>query len=214
MAATVGALALVSAKSGLTVWVRWTKSATASYCESVTRSGKRLRLGSESGGMANTCSACTCSSTWLVTSSLRLRQAASSSASGTAASITCSQLSKNSSICLSLRAEVSSERGACPLRSLIESVRMMVGSTCSGSVTGANGTRTTPSANWSTSSAATCSPSRVLTRPTSARRSSPHTVATSRSRPMKGVGWIGKLCRWASRVRSWGKSAGRPAMTS
>ena len=48
MAATAGALVLVTAKSGLTACARAMKSATASYCESAARSGRRLVVGTES----------------------------------------------------------------------------------------------------------------------------------------------------------------------
>src|SRR5438105_12344916 len=75
-------------------------SATDSYWESVTRSGKLLGSGSESDGTKNRCSACTCNTTLLVTITLSCGQVVRSSATCTAALTTCSKLSRSSNICL------------------------------------------------------------------------------------------------------------------
>ena len=141
------------------------KRATASYWASVTRSGRCLGSGSESGGTANSRSAWRCSSTWLVTSKLSRGHAASRSLSGTAASLTCSKLSSSTSMCLSFKAALSRLRGACPLCSLMSKVCRMAGRTCSASLTGASATRNTPSAYCSVSSVATCKARRVLPMP-------------------------------------------------
>ena len=70
----------------------------------------------------------------------------------------------------------------------------------------------------SAASAATWSDSRVLPVPPGpgqrqqprAARAAPAASASSRSRPRKVVSWVGRLLGTASRVRSGGKSAGRP----
>ena len=85
ISAMAGALALVTWNSGLTAWARWMKSATASYCDSATRSGKCLGSGTARGGTANSCSPRTCSTARLVTITLSIGQAARSSATYTAA---------------------------------------------------------------------------------------------------------------------------------
>ena len=199
------------------------KSATASYCDNATRSGKRLGSGTARGGTLNSCSPRICNVIRLVTITLRRVQAARRSATCTAASITCSKLSSSSKSCLSCRDVFSRLSSGCSPVSLRSSVWAMVGTTNSGSLMGARFTKYTPSEKWSLSSAATCTPRRVLPVPpgpvrvskrTSSRRSNAATAATSCSRPMSGVGWTGKLLGYASSVLRGGKPAGKPAMTS
>src|SRR5437764_1023396 len=93
----------------------------------------------------------------------------------------------------------------------------MAGITCVGSFSGARATTNTPSAKSSESSAATCKPNRVLPTPpgpvsvtsrTSDRLSNRVTAATSFSRPIKGVGWIGRLLGYSCRDGIGGTSKG------
>ena len=202
MPATAGALALVTWKSGLTAWARSIKSATASYCESVTRSGRCLGSGSDNGGTANSRSACTCSMTRLVTSTLSFGQAVSRSATMRAASTICSKLSNISSDCFSCRkAFRRSSRGRSPSSSTPKALAR-AGTTDATLLTRYKATKNTPSGKESLRLAATCKARRVLPTPTvpvrvskrtSARCESSRTTAISRSRPMKDVGWTGKL---------------------
>ena len=155
----------------------------------------------------------------LVTSNLSCGAAASSSASAGAASTTCSRLSTRSRSRFSARKWPRlSARGTAPL-SLSPSACAIVGSTSSGSAIGASATKNTPCGKSSTSSAAACSPSRVLPVPpgpvsvnrrTSSRRSRSTTAATSRSRPISGVGWTGRFVGRFSSVRKAGNSFGSP----
>ena len=103
--------------------------------------------------------------------------------------------------------------------SLSPSVCAIVGSTSSGSAIGASATKNTPCGKSSTSSAAAWSASRVLPVPpgpvsvssrTSSRRSSSATAASSRSRPISGVGWTGRFVGRFSSVRSAGNSFAQP----
>ena len=223
ISATTLAFALLSWNSGLAARARWMKRASASYCASSTTSGRCLGSGRESGGTANSCSACTCSTMRLVTSTLSCRQAASSSATWRAAPTTCSKLSSSSKSRFSPKKAFSRSSTGWPASSLRSSASAMVGRANAGSRRGARFTKYTPSGNASLSSAATCSARRVLPMPpgpvrvskrTSSRRSRRPTAATSCSRPMNAVGWTGKLFGWLSRVKRGGNSAGRPAMTS
>ena len=115
-----------------------------------------------------------------------------------------------------------SATGTAPL-SLSPSVCAIVGSTSAGSAIGASATKNTPCGKSSTSSAAAWSPSRVLpvppgpvsvSRRTSSRRSCSTTAATSRSRPISGVGWTGRFVGRFSSVRNGGNSLGSPSITS
>jgi hypothetical protein len=199
------------------------KRATASYCERISRSGRRLERGSLSGGTANSCSACRRKATRLVTSILSLGQAVNTSASTVAASITCSKLSTKRSSCFSLSDVLSRSRGVCPLLSLMESVWSMASTTCSESVIVARGTKNSPLGKCSESSAATCMARRVLPTPaspvsvtsrTSGRSSNRVISATSFSRPIKGVGCMGRLLGEISSVLREGNSAGKPSTLS
>src|SRR5215211_939693 len=96
---------------------------------------------------------------------------------------TCSRLSSNRSVCLSRRNPSSNSSGGWAPPSLSPSTRAMVGATNVGSVMAAIGTKKTPSSKSSTSSAATCSPTRVFPVPpvpkrvkslVSGLRNSPH----------------------------------------
>src|SRR6266571_233534 len=103
ISATAGALVFVTWKSGLTACARSIKSATDSYCESATRSGRRLVSGSASAGTGNSRSARTCSPSRLVTRTFSRGQTASRSATCMAALTTCSKLSSSSSVFFSWR---------------------------------------------------------------------------------------------------------------
>ena len=103
--------------------------------------------------------------------------------------------------------------------SLSPSVCAIVGRTSAGSAIGASATKNTPCGKSSTSSAAAWSASRVLpvppgpvsvSRRTSSRRSCSAIAASSRSRPISGVGWTGRFVGRFSSVRSAGNSLRQP----
>ena len=166
ISATAGALALVTWKSGLTACARSMKSATASYCESVARSGRCLGSGSASAGTGNSCSARTCSASRLVTSTLSRGQALSRSA-------TCSGCARHLLEVVQqqqhlLLAERRLSVGPAATDLLLPEDRASgrwPGSTRSGSLSGARDTNQVPSAKCSLTSAATCKPRRVLPTP-------------------------------------------------
>ncbi len=145
ISATAGALALLTWKSGLSACARAIKRATASYCDSVTRSGRCLRSGSKSGGTANSCSAERRSTARLVTNNLRLEQRARRSESLGAALTTCSKLSSTSSTCFPCRKASSCSNVDRVVLSFTPSVWAMVGTTSSASLMGARFTKEMPS---------------------------------------------------------------------
>ena len=96
----------------------------------------------------------------------------------------------------------------------------MAAGTASWSVTAASSASHTPSPDPSSSSAATCRPSRVLPHPPAPVKvtsrddcTSARTSATSRSRPINDDSWAGRLFGSAGlpSERSGGNCAGRPA---
>ncbi len=218
ISATALALVVVNWNSGLTACARWRKSATDGECASAAWSGRCARSGNSS-----VCSARTCNTSRLVTSTLSCGQDVSRSATCDAAPTTCSKLSSSSSTCCCCNTSAMRAERGCPTSSRMPSAWAMVGMTSKGSLMGASDIKKTPLTNTSRSSEATCRPRRVLpvppgpvkvTRRTSSRRRSCPMVATSVSRPMSGVGCTGRVSRRRSRVLSGGKSAGRPAITT
>ena len=97
--ATARPFSSVSRKSGLTARARSTNSSMASHCDNCpTETCPRSVWGSSSGGTGKTCSPLTCSASRLVTRYFSSGQSRSSSAIVGAAAITCSKLSRRSSI--------------------------------------------------------------------------------------------------------------------
>ena len=97
------------------------------------------------------------------------------------------------------------------------------GTTRSGSVTGASGTKNTPFGKSSTSSAPTCNARRVLPVPpnpvavtsrTSSRRISSAMSRSSCSRPTNGVSCVGRFVGLWSSVFSGGNVGGSPSPTN
>jgi len=213
ISATARAFSVVSAKSSLTARARSTNSATAASCASTSTGGRRCRSGSASGATGHSCSPERRSTTRLVTSTFNPVHPVNNSAMRGAASTRCSKLSRSSSSCLSRKVACTRSISGCPPISLTLNVCAMVATTRSGSLSGASGTKKTPSANISRSTAPACKASRVLPMPpgpvsvssrTSGRRSMSRTAATSRSRPISGVGGTGRLvggapCNWGAR---------------
>ena len=221
--AIAGALAAVTRKSGRAACARARNRATAAYCVSRSSGGRCPGMASDNGGTGYTCSPRSRSGRRLVTSSFAPRLVSSNPATSGAAPTTCSKLSSTSSRCWSARwVRRSSAIGWLPA-SLRPSVWAMVGTTRLGSTRRERRTNQTPSANASMSSTATCKARRVLPMPpgpvtvtsrTLSRRSHATSAANCSSRPRSGVGWMGRLWRWASSVLSGGKSAGKPGSTT
>ncbi len=175
----------------------FSSSAALSICWSGVRWGS---TGSASGSATNCCSARRCNTSRLVTSSFTPGHASNSAARSGAAAMTCSKLSSTSSIRRSCSALARSVRVGRAPGSRSPSASVRAGSTSSRSFSAARETNCTPSANASTSSAATCSARRVLPTPAlpvkvsrciSGRWSSAHIARTSCSRPIRGVAGMG-----------------------
>ena len=205
---TMGAaFSLLRAKSGLTSRARSTNRVTAGICTRCSRSGRCAGSGNSSGGIGTICSSLTRKGSRLVTSSLSRGASSRYWVASGAAEISCSALSITSNTCLGRRYS-SSRSSSDPLPlSDTPSARATVGTTSLGSLSEASEMNATPSVNWGTRSAATCTATRVLptppgpvsvTRPTSSRCSRACACARSCSRSM-------------SRLRGMGSAASRMA---
>jgi hypothetical protein len=201
ISAMVRALASVSWKLGLMARPRCTKRVQAAYCARTSLVGRCFRSGRGSGETANSRSPCSRSGARLVTSRCRFGQAANRSASLGAAASTCSKLSSSSRRECSPSARCTSSSTVRAAVSRRPSAWAMAGSTRSGSLMAARGTKQTLPAKSGRKSRATASKRRVLPTPpgpvrvsrrTSGRRSKAVSWVSSCSRPSRGVSGSGR----------------------